>query len=170
MVQSGPAPPGPSTYPLPGNPTRGWAASRCKSQKPLQNCHHHLEKRLPILVPDTAVLHRGTCPHSTVPWESRALVASGSPQTSYSRPHACSQAAGLRSTVFTVHWGWGGGVGVEIKVLAGSHLCVSFIRTAVVVERWVQLGWGPGYMVLHHPTGFTPVQGGGAEFPSLPVS
>lgn len=33
-------------------------------------------------------------------------------------------------------------MGVEIKVLAGSHLCV-FIRTAVVVVRWVQLGGGP---------------------------
>ena len=106
LVQSGPAPPGPFTCPLPGNPTRGWAASRCKKQKPLQN-RHHLDEHLPILVLDTAVPRRGTCPHSTVPWESRALVASGSPQTSQSRPHACSQADGLRSTVLTVQWGGG---------------------------------------------------------------
>lgn len=97
-------------------------------------------------MPDTAVSRRGTCPHSTVPWESRALVASGSPQTSHSRPHACCQADGLRSTVLTVQWVAGGGGArwaLRSRCWQGHTCCASFIRTAVVVVRWIQLGRGP---------------------------
>lgn len=112
----------------------------------------------------------GTCPHGTVPQESRALVPSGSPQTSHSRPHTCSHADGLRSTVFTFLGGRGMGQVLRSRCWQGRTCCVSFIRTAVVVLRWVQLGSGLSYMVFHHPLGFTPAQGVGAEFPSLPVS